>query len=689
MAKKLAAVFLCMQFILAVSLAWSEPKNVILLIGDGMGFEQVKAAGMYEYGSGGTMLFETFPHKGQVTTYSADSSITDSAAAATAIATGTKVNNGVISVALPGGGESLYTLLEYFRDNGKSTGLVTTTPMTHATPAAFGSHEDSRNNTNEIALDYLQQTRPNVLFGSGDYGMSKSAATSAGYTVVANKKAMQRLNTNAETMVSGQFGVDLFPYEYDGYDGSLPHLSEMTATALDILDNDADGFFLMIEGGHIDWAGHDNNIQRNIFETIEFENAVQTVYDWALGRSDTLILVTADHETGGLTVLQNNGQGNLPTVSWSTTGHTNSNVPVYARGENSYMISGVMDNTEFFSVITSTSLYYCDSDGDNYISSAVSGYCQGTGCEPVGCEADAGNDCDDYAGAINPGAPENCTDGFDNDCDGDTDDNDVDCAGGCQETGSLSIVSGQSVSGSSIDLTSLLMAYNATNLTFEVREPGEVCPAQTDESVITTFDTWKYNDDNYGNIGATWGNAEYDDSSWNTGSGAFGHSSQATFINTPIGAPGTPPDYSDAQMSMYFRNTFTICDPPPAWDAGSIFEDDGQGGLTLLKQGTVSSHAAWSTDPNTPYYIEFNLDSHIDKLVSDTNVIAVGIYNVDNASSDLLFDGELVISHNASSYADILFVGDDAEAQFVRTGSERERCYMPDSTSPGTRYISI
>jgi len=136
----------------------ATPKNIILLIGDGMGFEQVKAAGMYLNGKAGTLSFESFPNQAEVTTYSADSSVTDSAAAGTAIATGHKVNNGVISMAYPGDGSELYTLLEYFKERGKSTGLVSTTYMTHATPAVFGAHEPSRNNISEIARDYLNQT---------------------------------------------------------------------------------------------------------------------------------------------------------------------------------------------------------------------------------------------------------------------------------------------------------------------------------------------------------------------------------------------------------------------------------------------------------------------------------------------------------------------------------------------------
>jgi len=219
------------------------------------------------------------------------------------------------------------------------------------TPAAFGAHEPSRDYTSNIATDYLSQTQPNILFGGGANGMSGAAATAAGYTVVTNAAGMLALNTDTETMVSGQFGSTHLPYEYDGL-GSLPRLSDMTATALDILDNDADGFFLMVEGGRIDHAGHDSDLPRNVLETIEFANAVQEAIDWAVGRTDTLILVTADHETGGLTDVADNGEGSYPDGTWSTTDHTATNVPVYAWGVNSDLISGTMDNTDMWNVVT-------------------------------------------------------------------------------------------------------------------------------------------------------------------------------------------------------------------------------------------------------------------------------------------------------------------------------------------------
>lgn len=348
--KKTLLMFAVSIFLFALAAQAAPPKYVFFFIGDGMGPEQVKAGGMYAHGAAGTLSFESLPYQGYLTTYSADNSITDSAAAGTALATSFKVNNGVISVALPGDGSELLTLLEWSQINNKMVGLLTTTYPAHATPAAFGAHDTSRSNYTQIANDLLTQTRPNILFGGGDY---MGGAASAGYTVVTNRSTMQSLNTETVSMVSGQFGSGYMPYEYDGV-GDLPHLSEMVSTAINILDNVADGFFIMVEGGMIDQACHVNDLPRCVHEVVEFSNAVQVAINWVnqTGNTDVLILVTADHETGGMTVTQNNGIGNYPTVTWSTTGHSGANVPVYAWGINAPMISGVMDNTEMFGVVT-------------------------------------------------------------------------------------------------------------------------------------------------------------------------------------------------------------------------------------------------------------------------------------------------------------------------------------------------
>ena len=325
-------------------------KNVIFCIGDGMGFEAVKAAGYYAYGETGTLSFEAFPHRAEMATYAANSPMTDSAAAATAMATGYKVNNGVISMEFPGSGTPLKTLLEIFKAQDKWTGLVSTTYITHATPAAFAAHNPERNNLADIAHDYLHLTRPNVLLGGGGNGLTEKDAEAAGYTVVTDREGLLNLDTDTENCVSGQFGDTNIPYIFDGSD-DLPQLSEMVSVALDILCNAQGGFFLLVEGGRIDHAGHSNDIERNILETIEFSKSVQIIFDGVAGRDDTLILVTADHETGGLKAHKNNGKGQVPDISWSTGGHTVSNVPLYGWGRNAERVGGIMNNTDLIKVV--------------------------------------------------------------------------------------------------------------------------------------------------------------------------------------------------------------------------------------------------------------------------------------------------------------------------------------------------
>jgi alkaline phosphatase len=213
-----------------------------------------------------------------------------------------------------------------------------------------------------------------VMFGGGGEGICESEAKNAGYTVVTDAAGLQRLTAaggrgraglrggmragggfaggaRGGARYSGQFGLGHMPYELEGV-GSLPHLSDMTTAALEILDDDPDGFFLMVEGGRIDHACHSNLNQEMVLETVEFSNAVQKVLDWAAGRDDTLIIVTADHECGGLKVVTDNGKGNFPTATWSSTNHTGVNVPVYALGPNAEMVSGVIDNTDIFTICT-------------------------------------------------------------------------------------------------------------------------------------------------------------------------------------------------------------------------------------------------------------------------------------------------------------------------------------------------
>jgi alkaline phosphatase len=186
--------------------------------------------------------------------------------------------------------------------------------------------------------------------GGGGGSMSISAARAAGYTVVSNRTDLLALNTETTTNICGIFGSGAFPYE-SAWSGNGPHLSDMADVALQMLDNDPDGFFLMIECGLIDTASHGSDIVRANGETLELSATVQDVLTWAAGREDTLIMVAADHETGGLDVLQDNGVGVQPTVLWTSGGnHTASNVLLYATGTNAHLVTGVLDNTDLFRI---------------------------------------------------------------------------------------------------------------------------------------------------------------------------------------------------------------------------------------------------------------------------------------------------------------------------------------------------
>jgi len=350
-----------------------QPRAVILLIGDGMGEAQRTAARWQAVGEGGQLAMDAMDVSGWSHTGSADNPVTDSAAAGTALATGVKTNNGVIS--LDPLGNTLPTILEHAQAKGMAVGLVTNVPMAHATPAVFASHVPSRNMMTEIASQMVDH-QVDVLLGGGEEdflpegeagcypGDGKRTdgrnliddAVTAGYTHVCTPAAFATVPLTT-THLLGLFA-----------DGGMtrpfsPTLVQMTQTAIGILGQDPDGFFLMVEGGQIDWACHANDAANAITDTIDFDAAVAVAQAYAATNPNVLVIVTADHETGGMSVALDptgdpgeDGPFRMPDdtlfyVNWVTTTHTSADVPTTAQGAYADLLNVTSENTYIYSVM--------------------------------------------------------------------------------------------------------------------------------------------------------------------------------------------------------------------------------------------------------------------------------------------------------------------------------------------------
>ena len=354
-----------------------EPYSILLFIGDGMGAAHRTAGQWYSVGQSGQLVMDQLTVSGWSQTASADNSITDSAAAATAISTGVKTNNGMLAISPEG--KSLVTILELAQARGMAVGLITTVQVSHATPAAFGAHVASRNSMTEIALQLFEH-RPNVLLGGGeDEFLPTSAAgcypepgersdgrnliTEAvdwGYTYVCDAAGFAAVDPATTTHLLGLFADEemLRPY--------APSLEALTEKAIAILSQDPDGFFLMVEGGQIDWAAHSNDAENVIADTLGFDNSVAVGKSFADTHANTLLIATADHETGGMSVdLTSSGAANedgpfyMPDntpfyINWSSTGHTGVDVPTTASGYASDQLEGTLPDTDIFEAMQTT-----------------------------------------------------------------------------------------------------------------------------------------------------------------------------------------------------------------------------------------------------------------------------------------------------------------------------------------------
>lgn len=339
-----------------------------------MGAEHRKAARLYSVGIDGKLSMDDMPIHGLIQTHSLDNPITDSAAAATAMASGVKTYNGVIG--LDAKLKPVTTVLENAKRKGKLAGIITTTHITHATPAAFASHISSRRYMQDIAEQMLN-TGVDVLLGGGEDeflpisengcfpepGERKDGknlileSAEKGYKHVCNQYSLDLIDSNSTRKLIGLFADEGMKRPYS------PSLAKMTSKAIDILSKNSNGFFLLVESGRIDWAAHSNNAKNAIADILQLDEAVEVAKQFASQVNDTLIIVTADHETGGMSVTSSPSglpgedgpfttpKGNTFYVNWSTKGHTAVDVPISSQGPSSEILSGIKDNTFIHDVI--------------------------------------------------------------------------------------------------------------------------------------------------------------------------------------------------------------------------------------------------------------------------------------------------------------------------------------------------
>jgi len=328
-----------------------RPANIIFLIGDGMGLSEV-STGFY-FGEEPSN-FLRFNHIGLQRSSSATHKVTDSGASGTALATGNKTYNGAIGVDTAG--VPVTNITELVSGYGWSTGVVATSSITHATPASFYAHVERRGMEEEIALQLLDSEID--FFAGGGIGFFHGRSDTLDLFPVAAEKGFV-LDTTAlkgtdELTFGKKYGFLLASGGMPPWEGRGDFLPRATALAISELSGDQDGFFLMVEGSQIDWAGHANNTEYMVGEMLDFEKVIGVALDFADRDGNTLVVVTADHETGGFTLSaktdEESGHADYREIgpSFATGGHSATLLPVFAYGPGAERFNGIYENTELF-----------------------------------------------------------------------------------------------------------------------------------------------------------------------------------------------------------------------------------------------------------------------------------------------------------------------------------------------------
>ena len=330
-------------------------KNIVLMIGDGMGVAHITHLmidNKYQ-----PINMQRATGGGMITTYSANNRVTDSAASATTYATGYKTNNAMLSVTPDG--EPKTTILEKAEKAGYATGVVATSSITHATPAAFYAHSKRRYDSDTIAVQLLN-SGIDVAFGGGDRPFTKrkdgrnlfDEARKSGYNVVQHIDSLQDVHSGNNFVIYPTGNNHLILMKQ----GRGDYLPKATAKALEILANNSrKGFFVMVEGSQIDYGGHGNSESTVLTETRDFDNAVGVAMDFADRNPGTLIIILADHETGGMSIVSNNedfteSESGVD-ARFSTGGHSGEMVPLLTYGAGAQSIGGIYDNVEIYTIM--------------------------------------------------------------------------------------------------------------------------------------------------------------------------------------------------------------------------------------------------------------------------------------------------------------------------------------------------
>ncbi|MCY1721468.1 alkaline phosphatase [Prolixibacteraceae bacterium Z1-6] len=325
-----------------------KPKNIIFMIGDGMGVAQVFAGLTANQGK---LFIENCRHIGFSKTQSADNYTTDSAAGGTALSCGIKTYNGAIGVdtdTIP-----VKTILEEADEKGMATGLVSSSAITHATPASFIAHQKNRGMYEEIAADFLK-TDIDVFIGGGIEHFSKRAdgknllvdLEKNGYQVESEMNKIKKVKKGKLVGLTANVHTDRVPER-----GEM--LPVATKTAINILDNNSNGngFFVMVEGSQIDWGGHANSTIYITEEMLDFDKAVGEAIKFAAKNGETLVVVTADHETGGMAVEGGDMNTGMVKANYTTKGHSAVMVPIFSYGPGAEQFIGIMENTDIHAKI--------------------------------------------------------------------------------------------------------------------------------------------------------------------------------------------------------------------------------------------------------------------------------------------------------------------------------------------------